>query len=93
MRTLEAYTTPEQFAGLAPFWDRLGTYLDAPMGSYQWVLASAETLVADARLFVPVVRDGSTPVALACLVAPTSVPRRGRSTRGEHPLGTVRLQL
>lgn len=60
-------TTLDQLRALAPHWDALGTYLDAPLGKWGWVLSSAETLPEDARLFVPVVLQGGSPVAVAPL--------------------------
>jgi CelD/BcsL family acetyltransferase involved in cellulose biosynthesis len=70
MRGIEVYTTCEQLTDLAPFWDGLGTFLNAPFGKFRWILTCAETLAADSQLFVPVIRDGRTPVAIAPLVRP-----------------------
>jgi hypothetical protein len=65
-----ACTTIEELRTLAPFWDRLRTYMDAPYGSYPWALSSAGTLTFDGRLFVPLVVEDRTPIAAALLVRP-----------------------
>jgi CelD/BcsL family acetyltransferase involved in cellulose biosynthesis len=70
MRDVEVYTTREQLTDLAPFWDGLDTFLNAPFGQYRWILSCVETLAADSQLFMPVIRKGETPVAMAPLVRP-----------------------
>jgi hypothetical protein len=57
MRNVEACTSRDQLADLAPFWDKLDTYLNAPFGSYHWILSCAETLATDAELLIPVIRE------------------------------------
>lgn len=69
-RAIDVRTTREQLLELEPSWDGLGTFLDAPFGSFEWALSCAETLVADSRLFIPVIREDGAPVALAALVRP-----------------------
>lgn len=84
---LEVCATPEQMTKFAPCWDGLSTFLNAPFGHYAWVLSCAETLAADARLFMPVVRDGQTAVAVAPLVRPhgrlTAARQLGVESHGE----------
>jgi CelD/BcsL family acetyltransferase involved in cellulose biosynthesis len=70
MRNVEACTSRDQLADLAPFWDKLDTYLNAPFGSYHWILSCAETLATDAELLIPVIRENDAPIALAALVRP-----------------------
>ncbi|HEX7474032.1 MAG TPA: GNAT family N-acetyltransferase [Candidatus Limnocylindrales bacterium] len=70
-RAIDVRTTREQLKELGPSWIGLGTFLDAPFGSFEWALSCAETLVPDSRLFIPVVREDGAPVALAALVRPS----------------------
>jgi CelD/BcsL family acetyltransferase involved in cellulose biosynthesis len=70
MWDIQVCTTVAELTALAPFWDGLGTFLDAPYGKYGWVRSCAETLAAESPLFVPVIRMGQTPAAIASLVRP-----------------------
>ncbi len=68
--TLKACTSTEELRGLAPYWDGLGTFMNAPYGRYSWALSCAETLTGTGRLFVPFVVDDERPIAAAPLVKP-----------------------
>ena len=68
MRNVTVCTSREQLAALAPYWDVLDTFMHAPFGEHRWVLSCADTLTGDAQLFIPVVTEGRTPVAMAPLV-------------------------
>ena len=69
-RAVEVCTTSAQMQCLAPAWDGLDTFLQAPLGHYDWAAACADALAGDSRLFMPVVRHGGAPVAVAPLVRP-----------------------
>jgi CelD/BcsL family acetyltransferase involved in cellulose biosynthesis len=80
-------STKQQVEELGVHWDKLQTYLDAPVAKFDWILSCVENLLEKSSLYIPVASDGTQPVAIAPLVKPNgffgAVQQIGVSRHGE----------